>query len=119
MKGWKDSGDEPIFKSRDKIIHKMEKVFIKDFMDMQNKLLLKHKQNVIDNLTVDGMGTSWNEVLIYDTKIKSAFVLNRTWNKMHVHNQKELEKMVNGKLSQGTPSQYKKWVTDNGGKIVV
>ena len=103
----------------EKISNKFESEFIRDFIDLQNKLLLKHKQNVIDNLTVDGMETSWNEVLIYDTKIKSAFVLNRTWNKMLVTTQDKLKKMANGKLTQGTPSQYKKWVTDNGGKIVV
>ena len=119
MKGWKDPGGSEGIESRKKIVHKMERVFIKDFIDMQNNLLLKNKQMVIDNLTVDGMGSSWNEVLIYNTKIKSAFVLNRTWNKMYMMHQKKLEKMVNGKITQGTPSQYRKWVTSNGGKIIV
>jgi len=119
MKGWEDPGGREGIESRKKIINKMEKVFIKDFMDMQNNLLLKHKQTVIDNLTIDGMETSWNEVLIYNTKIKSAFVLNRVWNKMYMTTQKKLEKMVNGKITQGTPSQYRKWVTSNGGKIIV
>ena len=119
----KEFDDTPwseINKEAQKMRDKMESGFIRDFMDMQNKLMLKHKKDVVKSLaSEDGLVSSWNEVLIYDTKIKEAFVLNRVGNKMYDKQKEDFEKWVGGKVTYGTPGQYKKWVTSKGGKIVV
>ena len=54
---------------------------IKKYVDTTNKLLKKKKDIVIKNITQPSRKTSawWNEIIIYNVKIKDVFVLSRVW----------------------------------------
>ena len=104
-----------------KITNQVDNKFIKDWMDVQNKFLMKNKKAVFDNMTKGGLKDSyfktWNEILIYDVKIKSAFVLNRVEKLMSDNDKKELKSFA-GEITYGSPANYRKWLTSRGGRII-
>ena len=53
--------------------------------------------------------------MIYNAKVKDAFVLNRVGNKFTDKERKSLESMASGKITYGTPTKYRKWLTDRKG----
>lgn len=104
-----------------KITNQVDNKFIKDWMDVQNKFLMKNKKAVFDNMTKGGLKDSyfksWNEILVYDVKIKSAFVLNRVEKLMSDNDKKELKSFA-GEITYGSPANYRKWLTSRGGRII-
>ena len=54
---------------------------IKKYIDTTNKLLKTHKEDVIKSITQPSEKTSawWNEIIIYNVKVKDVFVLKRVW----------------------------------------
>lgn len=104
-----------------KISNQLDNKFIKDWMDVQKKFLMKNKKVVFDNMTKGGLKDSyfktWNEILIYDVKIKSAFVLNRVEKLMSDNDKKELKSFV-GEITYGSPANYRKWLKSKGGQII-
>ena len=104
-----------------KITNQVDNKFIKDWMDVQNKFLIKNKKAVFDNMTKGGLKDSyfksWNEILVYDVKIKGAFVLNRVEKLMSDNDKKEL-KSFTGEITYGSPANYRKWLTSRGGRII-
>jgi hypothetical protein len=104
-----------------KIRDKVDNEFIKDWMDVQKKFLIKNKKVVFDNMTKGGLKDSyfktWNEILVYDVKIKSAFVLSRVEKLMSDNDKKELKSFA-GEITYGTPAQYRKWLKSKGGRII-
>ena len=104
-----------------KITNQVDNKFIKDWMDVQNKFLIKNKKAVFDNMTKGGLKDSyfksWNEILVYDVKIKSAFVLNRVEKLMSDNDKKELKSFA-GEITYGSPANYRKWLTSRGGRII-
>ena len=104
-----------------KITNQVDNKFIKDWMDVQNKFLMKNKKAVFDNMTKGGLKDSyfksWNEILVYDVKIKSAFVLSRVEKLMSDNDKKELKSFA-GEITYGTPAQYRKWLKSKGGRII-
>jgi len=104
-----------------KITNQVDNKFIKDWMDVQNKFLMKNKKAVFDNMTKGGLKDSyfksWNEILVYDVKIKSAFVLSRVEKLMSDNDKKELKSFA-GEITYGSPANYRKWLISRGGRII-
>ena len=104
-----------------KIRNQVDNKFIKDWMDVQKKFLMKNKKVVFDNMTKGGLKDSyfktWNEILVYDVKIKSAFVLSRVEKLMSDNDKKELKSFA-GEITYGSPANYRKWLKSKGGQII-
>ena len=104
-----------------KITNQVDNKFIKDWMDVQNKFLMKNKKAVFDNMTKGGLKDSyfksWNEILVYDVKIKSVFVLSRVEKLMSDNDKKELKSFA-GEITYGSPANYRKWLKSKGGRII-
>ncbi len=103
---------------------------IKKYIDVTNKLLKQYRGVVQSNLRVKNPGNSdwWNEILIYNTKIKDAFVLKRVWDDYYFQKdgydkpayKKDLLKLVpEKKITVGTPAQFRKWFTKREGEITI
>ena len=82
---------------------------------------MKNKKAVFDNMTKGGLKDSyfksWNEILVYDVKIKSVFVLSRVEKLMSDNDKKELKSFA-GDVKYGKPSDFRKWMTSKGGRIL-
>ena len=108
-------------KDAKKIRNQVDNKFIRDWMNAQKKFLIKNKRVVFDNMTKGGLKDSyfktWNEILVYDVKIKSAFVLSRVEKLMSDNDKKELKSFA-GDVQYGKPSEFRKWLTSKGGRIL-
>jgi len=105
--------------------------WIVKYIDLSNKWMLKHKDEIKKRLVEPDTKLSgneywqkqaWNELLVYNTKIKSIFVLDKLIDKMNGVQQVELEKLIgtasgNVPVVVGNISQYHKWYKQNGGHI--
>ena len=110
---------------------------IKKYIDTTNKLLKKHKKKVQDNIINPSDETSswWNEMLIYNVKVKEVFVLKRVWDDYYFQNdsktfsdndevieshKKTLLSYVDEKdITVGSPAQFRKWYTSREGEITI
>ena len=110
---------------------------IKKYIDTTNKLLKKHKKKVQDNIINPSDETSswWNEMLIYNVKVKEVFVLKRVWDDYYFQNdsrtysdtdeveeahKKTLLSYVDEKdITVGSPAQFRKWYTAREGEITI
>ena len=110
---------------------------IKKYIDITNKLLKTHKDMIKTSITQPSEKTSawWNEIIIYNVKIKDVFVLKRVWDDYYFQNdsrtysdtddvveahKKELLKYVDEKdITVGTPAQFRKWYTAREGEITI
>ena len=100
--------------------------FVKDFIDVANKTIIKNKKifkkSLIDS-DVNKKTAWWNELLVYDTKIIDFFVMSRlmtTDNGWKI--QSEIEKLASvasgsNPITIGTPVQFRKWFKKRKGKI--
>ena len=99
---------------------------IKDYIDVANKTLIKHKKlfkkSLIDS-DVNKKTAWWNEILVYNTKIIDFFVMERL---MRTDNgwriQSDIEKLASvasasNPITIGTPAQFRKWFKERNGKI--
>ena len=106
---------------------------IKKYIDTTNKLLKKYKDDVIQSITKPSKKTSawWNEILIYNVKVKDVFVLKRVWDDYYFQqdsgydkpvesHKKELFKYVpKNKVTIGTPADFRKWYNERDGEITL
>ena len=106
------------------ILNKRASEVIADYIDLTNKLLKKHKKLVKKNLATPATKGSiwWNEILIYDAKIKEIFVMSRVakdldWSTTERGKLEKLASLATGNdpITVGTPSKYRKWYTDRKG----
>ena len=125
-KGFKPDSDETK-KQKNMLANR----WIVKYIDLSNKWMLKHKKEIKKHLFEPDTKLSgneywqrqaWNELLVYDTKIKSVFVLDKVIDKMNGVQQVELEKLIgtasgNVPVVVGNVSQYHKWYKQNGGRI--
>ena len=128
--GWREKTAE-IKKRMGPIVAK----HIKKYIDTTNKLLKKHKKLVQDNIINPSDETSswWNEMLIYNVKVKDVFVLKRVYDDYYFQNdtegrddktieshKKTLLSYVDEKdITVGTPAQFRKWYTAREGEITI
>jgi len=107
-------------------LNKRANEVIADYIDLTNNLLKKHKKLVKKNLATPGKKGSvwWNEILIYNAKIKEIFVMSRASKKDlewgDSKEKKALEKLISiatgdDPITIGTPAKYRKWYTDRKG----
>ena len=110
------------------ILNKKAAKVIKDYINLTNSLLKKHKKLVKKNIaTPSRKGSSWwNEILIYNAKIKEIFVMSTASKKdLEWGDSKQkasLEKLIStatgdNPITIGTPAKYRKWYTDRKGKF--
>ena len=106
---------------------------ISKYIDITNKLLKKHKEMIKKSITQPSKKTSpwWNEILIYNVKVKDCFVLKRVWYDYYFQHdsgydrpveahKKELFKFVDeNKVTIGTPAQFRKWYKEREGEITI
>jgi|TARA_R100000084_G_scaffold4941_1_gene2003 hypothetical protein len=125
-KGFKPDSDETK-KQKNMLANR----WIVKYIDLSNKWMLKHKKEIKKYMfepdtKLDGneywQRQAWNELLVYNTKIKSVFVLDKVIDKMNGVQQVELEKLIgtasgNVPVVVGNVSQYHKWYKQNGGHI--
>ena len=107
------------------ILNKKANEIIVDYINLTNNLLKKHKKLVKKNLATPGKKGSvwWNEILIYNAKIKEIFVMSREAKKTldwEGPEKANLEKLIskatgNNPITIGTPAKYRKWYTDRKG----
>ena len=107
------------------ILNKRAREIIVDYINLTNNLLKKHKKLVKKNLSTPGEKGSvwWNEILIYNAKIKEIFVMSREAKKTldwEGPEKAKLEKLIsiatgNNPITIGTPAKYRKWYTDRKG----
>ncbi len=108
---------------------------IKKYIDTTNKLLKKYKNDVIKSITKPSKKTSawWNEIIIYNVKVKDVFVLKRVWDDYYfqkdsytgtdyeeIAHKKELLAYVDeSDITVGTPAKFRKWYNDRDGEITL
>jgi len=103
--------------------------YVKDYIDLANKTLIKHKKLFKKSLIDNDKNKStawWNELLVYDTKIIDIFVINRVLDKKSRHynwqTKEELEKLLSTAsgskpITIGSPAQFRKWFKQRKGQI--
>ena len=94
--------------------------YVKDYIDLANKTLIKHKKLFKKSLITPKMKQNawWNEILVYNTKIIDVFILDRLMGKNAWKITGELKKLVpESKWTVGNPAKYRKWFTERDGKI--
>jgi len=125
-KGFKTKSDETK-KAKNMQIYKWVTMYI----NIANKWMLKNKDVIKKRLVApdtrlegnkNWQRQNWNELLVYDVKIKSVFVLDKAVDKMNGVQRVELEKLIgtasgNVPVTVGTISQYHKWYTTNKGHL--
>ena len=98
--------------------------YVKDFIDVANKTLLKNKKlfkkSLIDS-DHNKRTAWWNELLVYDTKIIDMFVIQRVLDNSPLA-KVEIEKLLsqasgNKPITIGSPAQFRKWFKERKGKI--
>ena len=130
--------DDLSFNDRMKIIKKelgpITAKHISKYIDITNKLMKKHKEMIKKSITQPSEKSSawWNEILIYNVKVKDCFVLKRVWDDYYFQQdsgyddnkkdsyKKELFKFVpENKITIGTPAQFRKWYKEREGEITI
>ena len=98
--------------------------YVKDFIDVANKTLIKNKKifkkSLIDS-KVNKRTAWWNEIVVYDTKIIDIFVMQRVLDNS-VLAKVEIEQLLstasgNKPITIGAPAQFRKWFKERKGKI--
>ena len=98
--------------------------YVKDFIDVANKTLIKNKKifkkSLIDS-DVNKKSSWWNEILVYNTKIIDMFVMQRVLDNSALA-KIEIEKLLstasgNKPITIGSPAQFRKWFKERKGKI--
>tara|TARA_Y100001963_G_scaffold45739_1_gene64476 strand:+ start:1 stop:795 length:795 start_codon:yes stop_codon:yes gene_type:complete len=113
--------------------NKQKAELIKRWIDASNKFLLKNKKKIKDTFmkninnpktTTDRYG--WNELLVYDTKVKDAFIVldvlaapgdHEGLEESLKHVKGILKSYVNGKIYSGFSDVAKKFIKQRGGKV--
>ena len=98
--------------------------YVKDYIDLANKTLMKHKKlfkKSLINSKHNKRTAWWNELVVYDTKIIDMFVMQRVIDNS-VMAKVEIEKLLstasgNKPISIGTPAKFRKWFTARKGRI--
>ncbi len=98
--------------------------YVKDYIDLANKTLMKHKdlfKKSLINSKHNKRTSWWNELLVYDTKIIDMFVMQRVLDKNTLA-KVEIEKLLstasgNKPITIGTPAKFRKWFKERKGKI--
>ena len=98
--------------------------FVKDFIDVANKTIIKNKK-IFKKSLIDSKHNKrtawWNEILVYNTKIIDMFVMQRVLDNS-VLAKVEIEKLLstasgNKPITIGSPAQFRKWFKERKGKI--
>ena len=98
--------------------------YVKDYIDLANKTLMKHKKlfkKSLINSKHNKRTAWWNELVVYDTKIIDMFVMQRVLDNNYSVKD-EIEKLLsqasgNAPISIGTPAKFRKWFTARKGRI--
>ena len=64
---------------------------LKKYIDTTNKLLKKNKKKLPILLNLQMKHSWWNEILIYNVKVKDVFVLKRVWDDYYFQQDKNYD----------------------------
>ena len=98
--------------------------YVKDYIDLANKTLMKHKdlfKKSLINSRHNKRTAWWNEILVYNTKIIDMFVMQRVLDNSPLA-KVEIEKLLSTAsgdkpITIGSPAQFRKWFKERKGKI--
>ena len=114
---------------------KQKAELIKRYIDASNKFLLKHKKaikksfwNNVNNPKITKFMSSYgyNELLVYDTKVKDAYLVIDILGSPNNYEKTErslkrakdgIKPYVKGKIFTGFADGLKKWIKQRGGKV--
>ena len=115
------------------LTNKEKAEYIKRWVDGSEKFLMKHKElikkkftNVVNKPQVKSKNYGWNELVVYDIKIKDAFIVldalaspgdHKELKKNLKDTQKILKPLVKGKIYTGSKDGVKKFIKQRGGKV--
>jgi len=100
-----------------KIMGPIKNKWIKKYIDMCYKIIDKYKPQIKRHILSQKDKPSqhgWNEILVNQIKIKDVFLLKRS---DYPKVRKAAEKIATGKVTVGTPAQFRKWYNERGGII--
>jgi len=115
--------------------NKQKADLIKRYIDASNKFLLKHKKSIkksfmnnVNNPRITKFMSKYgyNELLVYDVKVKNAYIVLDIVGDPNDFNQtektlkqikKDLKPFVKGKIYSGFMSGVKKFIKQRGGKV--
>jgi len=92
--------------------------WIKKYIDMCYKIMRKYAPQIKRHILSQkdkGSLYGWNEIVVNQIKIKDVFLLSRDAKYPTI--KKAAEKVANGKLTVGSPAQFRKWYEQRGGII--
>ena len=91
--------------------------WIKKYIDMCYKIMRKYKPQIKRHILRQKDKPSefgWNEIIVNQIKVKDVFLLDR---ENYPKTRKAAEKLATGKLTIGSPAQFRKWFKERGGVI--
>ena len=121
----KEMGDEAYwddYRTRDdkieKELNQYKRKWIKKYVDMCYKILRKYKPQIKRHILSQKDKKSefgWNEIVVNQIHIQDVFLLKRVGQYSSIRD--EVEKIAKGKVTVGTPAQFRKWYNERGGII--
>ena len=91
--------------------------WIKKYIDMCYKIMGKYKPQIKRHILRQKDKPSkfgWNEIIVNQIKVKDIFLLSR---ENYPSTRKAAEKLATGKVTIGSPAQFRKWYKQRGGII--
>ena len=101
-----------------KIMGPLKRKWIKKYIDMCYKILRKYQPQIKRHILSQknkGSEFGWNEIVVNQIHIQDVFMLKRVGQYDSIR--KEVEKIAKGKVTVGTPAQFRKWYNQRGGII--
>jgi tRNA nucleotidyltransferase/poly(A) polymerase len=92
--------------------------WIKKYIDMCYKIMRKYAPQIKRHILSQKDKKSehgWNEIVVNQIHIQDVFMLKRVGQYDSIR--KEVEKIAKGKVTVGTPAQFRKWYNERGGII--
>ena len=100
-----------------KIMGPLKRKWIKKYIDMCYKIMRKYQPQIKRHILSQkdkGSEFGWNEIVVNQIHIQDVFLLSR---ENYPIIKKAAEKVAKGKLTIGSPSQFRKWYNQRGGII--
>jgi len=101
-----------------KIMGPLKRKWIKKYIDMCYKIMRKYAPQIKRHILSQKDKPSehgWNEIVVNQIHIQDVFMLKRVGQYSSIRD--EVEKIAKGKVTVGTPAQFRKWYNERGGII--
>ena len=102
-----------VMKEMNRIKNKWIKTYINFCMKMMKKYKPQIKRHILSQKDKPSK-FGWNEIIVNQIQVKDIFLLER---ENYPSTRKEAEKLATGKVTVGSPAQFRKWFKERGGVI--